>query len=84
MDKEERKDGKEKKTEKENESTNKKVKKSYMRRVSWIGRTIPLTSKKFPASQIGLNTFLFVNALARESWPYNHVSSLTHSPLNNM
>jgi len=31
MDKEERKDGKEKK---ENESTNKKVKKSYMRRVS--------------------------------------------------
>lgn len=32
MDKEERKDGKEKK--KENESTNKKVKKSYMRRVS--------------------------------------------------
>ena len=81
MDKEERKDGKDKK--KENESTNKKVKKSYMRRVSWIGRTIPLTSKKFPASQIGLNTFLYVNALATESLPYNHGSSLTHSPLNN-
>lgn len=69
MDKEERKDAKEKK--KENESTNKKVKKSYMRRVSWIGRTIPLT------------LFLYVNALATESLPYNHGPSLTHSPLNN-
>ena len=80
MDKEERKDGKEKQWE--NENTNKNVKKR-LHASCFLNWTNDSSYKKIPASRIGLNTFLYVNALATESWPHNHRSSLTHSLLNN-
>ena len=80
MDKEERKDGKEKKKRKKTKVPIRRSKKATCVVFPELDERFLL---HFSASQIGLNTFLFVNVLARESWPYNHGSSLTHSPLNN-